>query len=80
MERYRFSVGDSNTGAVGFAITFEGETQEEALNFLRYTLAEAEDGIAVRLDIPVLSHGVLFLNTDHITEDDIEEVVEDAAE
>ncbi len=34
---------------------------------MRYTLAEAQDGIAVRLDIPVLSHGVLFLNTDHMT-------------
>lgn len=74
MKRYRFSVGDSNTVAVGFAITVEGETKEEALNFLRYTLAEGRDGITVRLDIPVLSHCVLFLNTDHITTDDIEEV------
>ncbi len=74
MKRYRFSIGDSNAGAVGFAITVEGATKEEALNFLRYTLAEARDGIRVRLDIPVLSHGVLFLNPDHVTTDDIEEV------
>ncbi len=74
MKRYRFSIGDSNAGAVGFAITVEGATKEEALNFLRYTLAEARDGIRVRLDIPVLSHGVLFLNPDYITVDDIEEV------
>ena len=77
MKRYRFTMGDSTTGAVGFAITAEGETKEEALNFLRYTLAEARDGIPVRLDIPVLSHGVLFLNTDRITVDDIEEVEEE---
>lgn len=76
MNRYRFSIGDSNSGAVGLALSVEAETKEEALSFIRYELGSAVDGIKLNLDSPVLSHAMLFINTGNISVADIEEVQE----
>lgn len=80
MKRYRFSLGDSTAGVVGLALTVEGESKEEALNLLRYELSGARDGIRVSIDSPVISHAVLFLNTDFVSTDDIEEVEDEREE
>lgn len=76
MNQYRFSLGNSTTGAVGLALSVEADTKEEAVKFIRYELGFANDGIKVTLDSPVLSHAVLFINTDKISVDDIEEFKE----
>jgi hypothetical protein len=81
MNRYTFSLGDSDEGAVGACLDIDAETEAEAVNKARAAL-EGCDLTPLTFDTPQdgVSEIRLYLNPKHLSESDIidiEENVED---
>lgn len=58
--RYRFSLGDSNKGAVGICLDVRAETQEAAIERVKELFGENEGGIPIDLD--GTEHARVYLN------------------
>ena len=71
INEYRFSLGDSSKGPVGFCISVKAATKKDAVALLKESLP-AE--IKIRPDNEEqVFHGVVFINANAITEADIED-------
>jgi len=66
MKRFRFSIGDTNDGTVGYAVTVEAATQGQALKIIRRDLANVIDGVDVKTGSPRMRWERLYINPKHI--------------
>lgn len=78
MKLYTFSLGNSNTGPIGFCIRVRANTRKEALEIVKVELTALAEG----QDIPLLEKDkvdylCVFFNPDHVTIKDIEEEQEE---
>lgn len=78
MKSYHFDIGDSTNGAVGFCAEVEAETEEKAVEKLKYMLFDRESGqYSIDALDDVNEHVTFFVNPDFITAsaiDDVEDI------
>jgi hypothetical protein len=75
MRAYRFSLGDTRTGCLGFCFTVSAGTRRDALNKARRALETIEE-VAIDLSDTGATDGRLYFNARNLHMSDIADVSE----
>lgn len=74
MRDYHFSLGDSNSGAVGFCVVVQARSREQALSILKNNLPETIESPVFFRDTRIL-HFNVYLNPQNIKIQDIDQIM-----